>query len=121
MITFEKIKRDSQSSFLLESLLEIFDFYPGLFENANQGPFFQFPVERNREDTPLFLHDNMARSLPFRLEPVLREVPDQVFPGNDRELMLHPPLRLEISRGGVQEISCEVLPAGLRERVLLLP
>ena len=99
---------------------EILNIDPCLREDPNQRSFLQFPVKRDGEDTPFFLHDNVTRSLPFRLKPLLREILDQICPGDNREFMRHLPLRPWRSRGGVQEISGEVLPAGLQEQVLLL-
>jgi hypothetical protein len=66
--------------FLPESLFEILDFDPGLFENPDQGSLLQFAVKRDGEDTPFFLYDNMARSLTLDLESLLRQVLDQIFP-----------------------------------------
>ena len=106
--------------FLPESLFEILNLYPGLLENPDQGPLLKFAVKRNRKDTPFFLHDDMARSLALCLKPVLRELLNQVFTGNDREFMRHPPLQPGRFRRGVQEISGEVLPAELPEPILLL-
>jgi len=51
---------NSSCSFLTGSLFEFLDFDPGLFENSDQCPFLELPVERNREDPPLFLDDNVA-------------------------------------------------------------
>jgi len=117
----KKTDRDLQRSFLPESLFEILDFDPGLFEDPHQCSFLQLAVKRNRKDAPFFLHDNVTRSLTLDLESLLRKVLDQFFPGNDREFMRHPPLRPGRFRSGVQEISGEVLPAELRELTLLLP
>jgi hypothetical protein len=60
LITFEKSESALQRSFLSESLFEILDIDPGLFEDPDQCSFFQFAMKGNRKDTPFFLHDNVA-------------------------------------------------------------
>jgi len=46
-IPFEKSDTDPEDPFLPESLFEIPGFYPGLFEDPDQGSFLQFAVEWN--------------------------------------------------------------------------
>jgi len=104
-ITLKKLTAILKIPFLPESPFEILDFDPGLFEDPDQGPLLQFAVKRDRKDTPFFLHDNVARSLTLCLEPVLCKILNQIFPGDNRKLMRHPPLRPSRFRGGVLEIS----------------